>query len=87
MNTIHKAVLQIHDSQYVEMPLGAEILTVQMQGPTCCLWYKCDPAKYTTRRHIGIFGTGHDLPNVHMNYLGTIQWNLGQLVFHIFELP
>ncbi len=70
------------------MPIGAELLTVQIQGGKPCLWAMVDPAKDQSERHIEIFGTGNPIEEsiLERKYIGTYQLHGGSLVFHVFEL-
>jgi hypothetical protein len=88
MKKIWKFTLDLQDDQEVEMPSGAELLTVQMQADTICLWAIVDP--HTTkrdRRTFYIVGTGHDMPPKvsAANYVGTVQQAGGALIWHVFE--
>ena len=88
MKTIHKYRLQITASQPVLMPLGAEILTVQSQLETPCLWALVDPEVESEMRIIEIFGTGDPIPEKasrNRRYIGTFQIKGGESVFHAFE--
>lgn len=87
MRTIHKFPLQITASQAVVMPQGAEILAVQAQGQTPCLWALVDPERETEIRIIEIFGTGDPIieGGKARSYLGTFQLKGGESVFHAFE--
>jgi len=86
--TIWKFELEPIDRQIIEMPVNAEILTVQIQNETPCIWALVDPTKLTEIRVIEIFGTGHkmyyDIKN-DRKHLGTYQLYGGSLVFHVFE--
>lgn len=88
MNTIHKYQLHITDEQSITMPVGAEILTVQNQQETLCIWAIVDDEKQEKElRHFVIRGTGHKLYetiNPH-KYLGSVQFRGGELVWHVFE--
>jgi hypothetical protein len=88
MRTIHKYVLQISASQPVVMPKGAQILTIQTQGHTPCIWALVDPDEVAEMRIIEIYGTGdpiHALPEGKgRKYIGTFQVKDGS-VFHAFE--
>lgn len=66
----------------IEMPVGATILSVQMQGGTAQLWALVDPYAGTERRRFAVIGTGWDIPDHHV-YLGT--WQDGPFVWHLFE--
>lgn len=72
----------------VKMPYKAEVLTVQTQGETVCLWALVNPVNDTENRQFEVYGTGH---NIHYDmgterkYIGTIQMQEGALIFHVFE--
>lgn len=87
MTTIWKYELRAENSQIIEMPLGAEILTVMVQGVIPCLWVRTDPNKNmkTEGRGIVTHGTGHDVPSTTGQYIGSYQLLGGSLVFHVFE--
>lgn len=85
---IWKYVLDTTDHQAVEMPVGAEILTVQTQYNKPCMWALVDPSAEEEKRYFEIFGTGHDVNydmGVNRKYIGTYQLDKGTLVFHVFE--
>ncbi len=85
---IYKYKLEIADVQQILMPKGADILTIQVQNGTPCLWAMVDPdAAETEQRTFGMLATGHStMPNGIENvYLGTIQLHGGVLVYHCFE--
>ncbi len=67
----------------IEMPIGAEILTVQMQGDEPCLWAVIDPSHGKETRTFRWAGTGHLLGTVG-SYIGTIQMLGGGLIWHFF---
>jgi hypothetical protein len=86
---IWKFTLETTDNQVIEMPIGAEILTVQMQGSTPCLWALVNPDVVKEQRRIEIYGTGHEMRydmRVNQKYIGTYQLAGGGLVFHVFEI-
>lgn len=88
MKKIFKYPVNIVDRQEIEMPEGAEILTVQNQGGVICLWAIVDPEKEKLTRTIRIIGTGHDIADGEAEtliYIGTVQTNGGAFVWHIFE--
>jgi hypothetical protein len=84
MKTIWKYVL----SQEIEldMPYGAQILSVREQGEDLCLWALLDPKAPTTKRRFAVYGTGWDVLPGAMQYIGTGHLRGGALVFHVFEL-
>jgi len=87
--TIYKYLLSVTDLQEVSLPIGAEILTIQTQGETACMWALVDPNEMQKEiRYIEIFGTGHRINcdmGVDRKYISTFQMIDGRLVFHAFE--
>ncbi len=84
---IFKYPLETTDIQRIEMPQGAEILCIQTQNETPCIWALVEPNSTVTKRTFEIFGTGHYVPdNLNRTYIGTYQLQCGQLVFHCYEL-
>lgn len=85
MKTIHKYQLGITDVQAVRMPAGAEILSVQFQNESLCLWARVDTAEKNNARLIYIIGTGHLFPEEELRFIGTVQQFGGKLIWHVFE--
>ena len=83
MLTVFKYPLALANEVNVEMPFGAEVLTVQMQAETPCLWARVDPEAPKETRRFSIRGTGH--AGADGRYLATLQMGGGSLVFHVFE--
>lgn len=85
---IWKTKLEITDKQTIQLPQGAEILSVQTQNEIPCLWALVDRHQFTEPRIIEIFGTGQDIHEdmgVERKYIGTFQTNEGSFVGHVFE--
>ena len=83
---IYKYPIGTKDSQGVMMPVGAEILTVQVQNGTPCLWALVDIEKPVVMRHIHTYGTGHDVEPADYDYIGTYQVPSNGFVFHVLEM-
>jgi len=86
--TIWKFELVTTNTQKVTMPKGAEILTIQDQQGTTCMWALVDPEAETEQRIFEVFGTGHDIKydmGISREYIGTYQERGGVLIFHLFE--
>jgi hypothetical protein len=67
----------------IQMPEGAEIICIQVQDSTPCIWAIVDPNKPLMPRHFERIGTGWDLwKNTH-KYIGTYQEP--GYVWHVFE--
>jgi len=70
----------------LEIPVGAQLLTVQTQNNAPQLWALVDPEAPKELIKIGVCGTGQPI-NVHVGiYLGTFQLSGGSLVFHAFTI-
>lgn len=81
---IWKWTLEITDRQELHMPVGAKLLTVQMQHGKPCIWALCDENHERALRTIAIYGTGNPMPENPGEYVGTFQVDSGLLVFHVF---
>ena len=84
--TISKFQFEPNDRIEFTMPIGAEILTVQMQNGQPCVWALVNPQVKTEKRILRIVGTGHTIIDKLGKYIGTFQLMEGQLIFHLFEL-
>jgi len=77
----------IATSQTIRMPIGAEILTVQIQDGKPCLWAEidADSKALTEPRYIQVYETGQAMIGMSLDrkYIATIQ--IGQTVYHVFE--
>lgn len=86
MKAVYKYELSPGENVLV-MPVGAEVLTVQLQRDRACLWAVVDTNETATeKRGFIIAGTGHQLPDDPLRYISTIQLYGGSLVFHVFEV-
>ncbi len=86
--TIWKYDLKI-GSNKIYMPIGAEILTVQMQNDLPVMWALLNPESPKKNRVIQAFGTGWDIDcpvGTDRKYIGTIQLDEFGLVYHFFEI-
>lgn len=83
---IWKYELCIKDTQQVEMPYMAEILSVDNQDGNLCLWAIGDPAMGMASRTIEIIGTGNffvDKLPIIRKFIGTVI--IKPFVWHVFE--
>jgi hypothetical protein len=91
MKTIYKYPIEVTDTQFIEMPEGAKILTVKNQldvGP--CLWAEVETDNPVSFRRIEIYGTGNPM---HVQesasesiYIGTFMQRQDRLVWHVYEI-
>ena len=81
MLTIWKYELGIVDEQTITLPVNYELLALQMQNNTPCIWVLVDTESPQKDIKLVTYGTGHTILN-HSTYIGTYQ--TGPLVFHVF---
>jgi hypothetical protein len=87
VRTIWKFEIPVADSFGVGMPMGAEVLCVQVQRGFPHIWAIVDDQEVrSVVRMFCVRGTGHELGEVG-KYVGTFQVHGGELVFHLFEAP
>lgn len=83
--TIHKYALAVTGFQSIDMPLDAQILSIQNQQGSLEIWAKVVPNTDMVQRHFEIYGTGRIIQPGQRTYLATVQMDGGALVWHIFE--
>lgn len=73
----------------LEMPFGAEILSVQMQHEHPVVWACVDPEAEKVERRFILAATGKPFPEPdqpgHERFIGTFQMGGGALILHLFE--
>lgn len=86
MITVHKYPVQMQAEFTVELPRGAEFLSVQEQNGEPQMWFRVDTRREVVRQVFSIVGTGHPIaPELsRLPHLGTFQVAGGSLVFHLF---
>ncbi len=85
MKAIWKFEVPINaDMMVLKMPVGAKVLTVQIQGHKPCLWAEIVRGAPTEDRMFAWFGTGEQFPDRLMTYIGTVQQEC--YVWHLYEL-
>ena len=88
--TIYKYEIErpTNDTFQLDIPVAAEILTVQTQRGYPHMWVLLDPDKTVVARHFRVFQTGQpiDEPKEALKYIDTFQLEYDTLVYHLFEL-
>lgn len=88
MITIHKYELEIKEYQELWMYEDTEFLCVQEQQTMfpyrICLWARVNTKKDLEIRGIEMCGTGTPAREK-SKYIGTVQTNGGELVWHFFD--
>jgi hypothetical protein len=79
METIYKYPLKLTGEQTIEMPRGAEILSVQDQGGTICVWALVDTKSETKQYTFRIYGMFERMIYAHV---GSVQQD--GFVWHVF---
>lgn len=82
---IFKFSMKIEHEQIIRMHVNAEILTLQTQNGVPCIWAKVDPSNDMEKRTFFIFGTGHNINEYSIDYIGTFQTINSGFVGHVFE--
>ena len=85
MRTIYKQKLIIADVQTIKVPVCSNILYIGKQQGCLCVWYECDTDFPVEERTIYCFGTGHEMPDEKMRYIGTVFFECETVVFHFYE--
>lgn len=84
---IFKYDLSAEDLQTLKLPVGSELLTVQIQDGAPRLWAVVDAEETRTEDHIvGVALTGHPIPWGVEKHLGTVQIPTTGFVYHFFEV-
>lgn len=86
MFSIYKYPIPIRDQVGVKMPVGASILSAQMQGGQLCLWALVVPKNPVELKTFRIIGTGHDIDSdelARLKFVGTVQ--AGALAWHVWQ--
>lgn len=88
MKRVFKYPIPVEDEFRLELPVEAQILTVQVQGNRPYLWALVDPAAPHDEIRFRLAGTGHPIEEdiLGHGYIGTFQLNGGALVFHVFQI-
>lgn len=78
-----------HQTDVIQVPKGGTIRHLAVQGPEedINLWIEVTPGAALEPRRFGVFTTGHDLPEIYTNYIGSVMLQAGMFVFHVYELP
>lgn len=82
MRTVHKYA--IGDDTTVNMPRGAQLMSVAMQRGEPQLWAMVETTQPLEQRRFCIFGTGQGVIERPVAYVGTLHFD--GLVFHAFEM-
>jgi len=86
---IHKYLLLPHSGVYeVEIPTNSTFLSVQQQFNKIALWFRVGiPIVDIKKVKFHVFLTGQDImsPVYMFPFLGTVQFDSGDFVLHVFQ--
>ena len=86
MKTIWKYELGTADNQQtIAIPKDGKILRVAVQRETPCIWVEVDPEAPKVNRQFAVYGTGHRMPDVTQQYVGTFTLMNETFVLHVYE--
>ena len=86
MITIHKYSLNTDQTQKVEMPRGAQLLSVQAQDEKVMVWARVDTIYTNVQRIFHVALTGSDISSRLMGkHIGTVLLSGGGFVVHVFD--
>ena len=84
--TIWKFPFKLADVVNIEMPAGAEVVSIQMQGKTPCVWAIVNPDSPLVTKSFAVVGTGHTIPSYVDDYSHKETLIDGDSVWHIFTI-
>lgn len=88
MKTIYKYKVKPQETQEVEMPVGAQLLTAQVIDVNVWIWALVDTeVQEKELRRVAVLKTGQEitLNTDQLLYINSVQFGGGELVLHVFE--
>lgn len=85
MIIVGKFELPIMTHQVVEIPHPAKIISVINQRDKIVLYAEINPNSWKVSKHIGIYGTGHELSFKDKRFIGTVSTFNGDLIWHVYD--
>ena len=89
MRTVFKYDIIMSDEFTIDMPIGTEVLCIQLQNNIPQLWalVDTDTDKEKQVYKFRFTGTGHHIDDsLELKYVGTVQLYNDTLVFHLFQI-
>lgn len=85
MAEIRKYIIDYNRTD-IEMPLDSEILSIQNQHGKMVIWALTEPSKPVEVRTFVKVLTGFEMNEPSARYIGTVQFDNGLFVNHLFEI-
>lgn len=86
MQRVFKYGVECADTFTIELPKNASILSLQIQNYMPYIWVLVNEEMPMETRRFRLVGTGHDIKERIIEFIGTFQMQDGKLVFHLFEI-
>ena len=83
---VWKYPVPVEDQFHIDMPEGAQVLTVQTQAGKPQIWALVDEENEPVHYGFRILGTGHKCHTEVGKYVGSFQLAGGSFIFHLFQL-
>lgn len=84
--TVFKYVLGRQRRSTVQMQEGAQLLSCQVQYGVACIWAAVYATAPLESRTFVAVPTGGEIPQESKGFVGTVQYDDGDVVQHIFEV-
>jgi hypothetical protein len=87
MKSIYKFYLDHPEKNFIFVPIGSKILCVQNQKERAAIWFLVPDTDSVIKqeRTFTIYVTGESRERMEGEYVGTIQMDNGNFVYHVFE--
>lgn len=82
---IWKYEIPIQDRTELQMPTGADILSIQVQKGIICLWALVDPTAEKEGRVFHLIGTGRLFNKHGLKYITSVQTHGDTFIWHLFD--
>ncbi len=82
--TIWKFPLKLQDRQEIRVPDGTVFLRCQWREGDLTLWGIVNPDNKVKPCAFRVIGTGHQVPNIPLTFIDTVQTPNGAFVWHVF---
>lgn len=83
---VYKYDIPSFKASEIQMPEGAQILSLQVQDGRPRIWALVNPEARPKAREFMVVGTGHEIERENIRHIGTWQQMDGALVWHLFEI-
>ena len=87
MKTVWKYTVPTDGTFGMNMPAGAEVLSVHVQNGVVNMWVEVDPDVGSILKRFRVCGTGHDMPaDEPRRFVGSYLLHGATEVYHLFEI-